>query len=345
MSYRTRKFFRGLATVLLIALLVGLVVWVTWIVWLDRFVVYSRDGAQILFDSPVEDLTGEEALPPDTLPPVSIRFDSNAEDTQVSTELAQIQGYYVDAATLQADIAAVRSQIEQLPAGTAIMLDVKDIYGYCFYSSQESPSLSGLDIQAVDELISYVTGSGFYTIARLPAFQDYWFGLNKTTNGLYRTDGYALWNDRESGRLTYWLDPSKDGTVSHLTQLITELKRLGFDEVVLSDFRFPNTTDLAFSGDRSQAIADAADAIAMVCSTDRFCVSFETASSGFPLPEGERCRLYFTGVAAVDAPAMAASLGLEDPAPIAVFLTELGDTRFNEYSVLRPLSSARPTGA
>ncbi len=341
MSYRTRKFFRGLAAFLLMALLVSLVVWVTWIVWLDRFVVYSRDGAQILFDVSAEHLEGEEVTPPDTLPTVSIRYDELTEDGPVSTALVKISGYYVDGETLKADVAAVRSQLEKLPAGTAVLLDVKDIYGYCFYSSQECPTLSSLDTAAVDELIDWLTDSSLYTIARLPAFRDYWFGLNQTSNGLYRPDGYALWTDNSSGRLTYWLDPTKDGTVSHLTQLITEIRHLGFDEVVLSEFRFPDTTELQFSGDRDQALRDAAEALATVCSTETFCVSFETGSTGFPLPQGERCRLYFSGISAVEAPSAAASLGLEDPAPIAVFLTELGDTRYDEYSVLRPLSSAR----
>ncbi len=341
MSYRTRKFFRGLGTFLLAALLIASLVWVTWIVWLDRFVVYSRDGAQILFDQSAEYLRGEVVTPPESLPQIPIVYDDSSGEVAVNTALTQISGFYVDGTTLKADVAAVRAQVEKLPAGTAVMLDVKDIYGYCYYSSDVAPTMSSVDSAAVDELVAYMNSSGLYTIARLPAFRDYYFGLNETENGLFRSDGYALWNDKTTGRLTYWLDPTKEGTMTYLSQIVSELKRMGFDEVVFSEFRFPNTTDLEFKGDQAQAIADAAAALATVCATETFCVSFETAAAGFPLPAGERCRLYFTGVSAVDAQLTADTLGLEDPAPVAVFLTEQGDTRYDVYSVLRPLSSAR----
>lgn len=340
-SYRTRKAFGNLATFLLILLLTAVLVWMVWIIWLDRFVVYSRDGAQIRFDSSAEELHGQIVGPPAEREPVSILYDDGSEEVTVNTELTQIIGYYVDKDTLKGDLEAVRSQIQQLPAGTPVMIDVKDIYGYFFYNSDVGPTLASMDTNAVDELISYMTNSGLYTIARLPAFRDYYFGLNETENGLFRPDGYALWNDKSTGRVTYWLDPTKDGTISYLTRIVSELKRMGFDEVLFSEFRFPDTTELKFKGDRDSAIAEAADALATVCATDTFCVSFTATSASFPLPTDERCRLYLTGIAAADARAIAESLGLTDPAARVVFLTDLGDTRYDEFSVMRPLSNAR----
>ena len=54
LSYRTRRFFSGLFTTLLILALVAVLVWIVWIVLLDRFVIYSRDGAEFLFGSSTE---------------------------------------------------------------------------------------------------------------------------------------------------------------------------------------------------------------------------------------------------------------------------------------------------
>ena len=339
-SYRTRKFFRGLATFLLMMLLIAVIVWMVWIIWLDRFVVYTRDGAQFQFDISAENLRGEAAKPPAPLPGVSIVYDDGVEDVTVSTELTQISGYYADAAALKGDIAAVREQMKKLPAGTPVMVDTKTIYGYFLYSTDLGPKDSGMDISAMDELIAEMNDRGLYLIARVPAFRDYYFGLNATANGLFRADGYALWNDYSSGQLTYWLDPTRDGTITYLTQIANELKRLGFDEVVFSEFRYPDTTDMAFSGDKRAALTEAADTLAAICATETFCISFVSTDPTFVLPEGERCRLYLDGISAAQAQSAAIETGLEDPAIRVVFLTELRDTRYDEFSVLRPLSTA-----
>lgn len=339
-SYRTRRTFRGLATALLCLLLAAVLIWMIWIVWLDRFVVYSRDGAKFQFDSQ-QILTGQPAIPPEETVPVNIIYGDVSQNTQVSAELAQFNGYYIDAEALLAGVDAVRAQVEALPQGSTVMLDVKGVQGYFYYSSTVGPQSGSMDLAAVDALIEYLAASTHYTIARLPAFQDYYYGLNYTSNGLFRPDGYALWNDYGSGQLTYWLDPTKDGTINYVTQAINELKRLGFNEVVLADFCFPDTEDLQFSGNREKAIAEAADTLAAVCSSDTFCLSFANTDPGFQLPQGERCRLYLVNVAASEAKTWADAMGMEDPEIRIVFVTELGDTRYNDYSVLRPIASAR----
>ena len=340
-SYRTRKFFSGLFTTLLLLLLVAVVVWMVWIIWLDRFVVYNRDGAQFLFGQSVEHLSGEVVTPPSEGPVVSIIYDDGKQNVTVNTELTQLNGYYADAEQLETDPAFVRQQIQKLTAGTPVMLDVKDIYGYFLYSTDLGPTASGVDTAAVDDMIAYATSHGLYVIARVPAFRDYYFGLNETHNGLFREDGYALWADDSADGLTYWLDPTQEGTMNYLTKIVGELKRMGFDEVVFSEFRFPDTEDLMFSGDRDAAIAEAADTMATICTTDTFCVSFEAFDSSFPLPVEERTRLYLVNVPAARAALEATSTGLENPQIRVVFLTEYGDTRYDEFSVLRPLSSIR----
>ena len=340
-SYRTRKFFGGLTTTLLLLLLVAVIVWMVWIIWLDRFVVYSRDGAQIRFDQSAEHLSGEVVTPPTEGPMVSILYDDGKQNVAVSTELTQLNGYYADAELLKTDPEFVNQQIQKLTAGTPVMFDVKDIYGYFLYSTDVGPTSGSVDAAAVDKMIDYATSHGLYVIARVPAFRDYYFGLNETSNGLFREDGYALWADDSADGLTYWLDPTKEGTMNYLTKIVGELKRMGFDEVVFSEFRFPDTEDLMFSGDRDATIAEVADTMATICTTDTFCVSFEASDSSFPLPVEERTRLYLVNVPAARAALEATSTGLEDPQVRVVFRTEYGDTRYDEFSVLRPLSSIR----
>ena len=340
LSYRTRRFLSRLAIAAVILALAAVVVWMVWIVWLDRFVVYSRDGAQLRFDSSAENLSGEIAQAPESDMDISIFYDDGSIIGSTSTELTQIIGYYADTAALREDLSAVSAQIRALPAGTAVMIDVKNINGYFHYSSTIGPVTDTLDVTAMDELLEYMNSSGLYTIARLPAFRDYYFGLNQTSNGLFHSSRGYLYADESN---CYWLDPTKDGTINYLTQIVGELKRMGFDEVVFSDFCFPDTDKIYFEGDRTTALATAADTLATICASDSFCVSFTSTNAAFQLPEGERCRLYLTGVSAVSARSVAQSTGLADPEVRVVFLTELGDTRFDEFSVMRPLSSARTT--
>ena len=91
-------------------------------------------------------------------------------------------------------------------------------------------------------------------------------------------------------------------------------------------------------GDKQELIATAAKTLVDSCGSEYFAVSF-TGSADFSLPEG-RSRLYIRSSAAAEAPQIAEATGLEDPAIRLVFLTENHDTRFEEYSVLRPLSAA-----
>lgn len=333
LPYRTRRTLLRTGAVLLILLLVAILVWGCWILWLSRFVIYTQDGAKIDFSLPEHLASGELAQPPEPDETISINY--NDTSGTVNTELAQLGGYYVEISALQKDISAVKSQIQALPAGTAVMVDVKNIYGRFYYSSSVSDARnSSIDIQAMDQLIEYLDKSSMYTIARLPALRDYQYGLNHVPDGLPTAGGY-LWMDGDG---CYWLNPASSGTLSYLVQIANELKSLGFDEVVFYDFYFPETTGIVYTQDKAQALATAAKTLVSSCATDTFAVSF-VGSADFALPEG-RSRLYMENVEAINAANAAQQTGLADPAIRLVFLTEVHDTRFDKYSVLRPLSAA-----
>ena len=149
-----------------------------------------------------------------------------------------------------------------MTTGTPVMLDVKDAKGRFFYSSGVSAERSGsVDTAAMDALIEKLDQKGMYLIARLPALRDYSFGLNHTENGLFVSSGAYLWADDD---YCYWLDPTKQGTVTYLVEIVTELKNLGFDEVVFDEYRFPDTDNLKFSGDRLEALNSTAKTLWLV---------------------------------------------------------------------------------
>lgn len=335
--YRTQRALQRFGLITLVVLIVAGLVFFCWFTWLERYVIYTRDqGAIVDMQLPPAVALGEEAVPESTNETLSIYYNEGENAINVSKELTQMTGYYADAAALEESVATVFAQANALPAGTPIMLDVKSPKGNFFYSSTVSEKRNpDLDIAKMDEMIAALDKKGMYLIARLPALRDYHFGLTATSNGLFVASGAHLWADDD---YCYWLDPTSEGTITYLIQIVTELKNLGFDEVVFDEFRFPDTDNLKFSGDRDKAIAAAAKTLATSCATENFAVSF-VGDAKFSLPKG-RTRLYLTNGVAAEADAIAKKTGLENPAISLVFLTEIHDTRFEAYSVLRPLEAA-----
>lgn len=334
--YRTRRALRRVALGLLVIMILSLVIWMCWLFWLGRFVVYTRDqGAYFDFRNSSLEIGGQEAVAPPPAEKVTVYYNEGESALNVAKELTKIGGYYITEEELTNDIAGVKAKLMTLEKGTAVMLDMKNAQGGFLYDSNVgSARAKEVDVDAMTDLISFLRRSDLYVIARVPAFRDYHYGSEHLSEGLAVAGGY-LWMDDAR---CYWLNPSSSGTLSYLVEIVAELQSLGFNEVVFSDFRFPDTADIVFNGDRGESLAQAAEFLVTTCATEYFTVSFE-GDSGFALPEG-RCRLLIRGVVAAEAATIAQTMALDKPAERLVFLTDLHDTRFDEYSVLRPISTA-----
>lgn len=331
--YRTQRVIKRILTALLAVALVLAAGFACWFVWLQRYVVYSTDGGVRLDFNLAPMQPGEPAVQPEEMD-VTIHFDTD-DEMVTSTEFVKLDGYYVEPEAM-GDLPAVKAQIQALPAGTAVMVDVKSTRGDFYYSSAVSSNRSNkVNTQQMDELISYLKKSNVYAIARIPALRDYHYGLNNVPDGVHHSSGGYLHMDDDG---CYWLHPGSQGTITYLTQIITELKSLGFDEVVLDDFSFPPTDNIQVNGDRGELLSKAAGILLSACATDRFAVSF-VKSEEFTAPQG-RSRVYLEGLDAIQAGDAAQNSGVADMAVNLVFLTELHDTRFDVYSVMRPLSGA-----
>lgn len=332
--FRTRQATSHLLSTLLVIVLVLAIAIVCWALWLNRYIVYTRGGAVLDFGIDLNFPEAEPADPPAPTPTVDIYYNEGDNAiTPITSELKQLTGYHVTEAMLQGDIAAISRQIQQLPTGTPIMLDVKNIRGDFLYNTSLGYLSEKVDRDALQSMIATLHSKGYYLIARLPAFRDYRYGLANVNDGLFNLDRWSLWMDEDR---CYWLNPASDGTLAYLLQIVAELKSLGFAEVVFYDFRFPDTDKIYFTDDKAATIQKIASVLVKTCTTENFAVSFVGTDPAFPLPEG-RTRLYFQNAAAADAASLAAQTGLADPAVKLVFLTDLMDTRFDSYGVLRPL--------
>lgn len=334
--YRTRRTINRIGIVSLAILMALVIFWFCWVVYMERYVVYTQDGAVLDTSFNSNDIVGEVAMPPVSNQNVSIYFNEGADSIELGNALTQLDGYYVDQNALNTDIAGVWEDLEKLPAGTPVMIDLKGGYGSFFYSSKLSDAIhsQSVSVASVDEMITMMQQRGFYTIARISAFRDYNYGLNHVPNGLYMTNRKGLWAD--SGGC-YWLNPTDASVLNWVASVVLELKALGFKEVVLTDFCFPNTDKILFSDDRDTAIQEAAKKLMTMCGSDTFTLSFAASSAAFPLPEG-RTRIYLENVTATDVTAKAGQYKGENPEIYLVFVAATNDTRFNDYSVLRPIS-------
>ena len=339
LSYRARRRWRRTFTTIVVILCITIIAFAGWVIWLDRYIIYTRDGAQLNFQMSAIPKGGEQAQQPDNFEPVKIVQPEVKNDLgPVVVDPISISGYYVDHSDLKDNIPGILEKIQELPAGTAILMDMKNLKGSFYYSTTVGSTVyKEIDQEQMTQLLTYLANHDLHAIARIPAFRDWEYGLNHVPQGLPKKGGKGeLWIDDKN---CYWLDPTNEEVLGYLIRIITELKNLGFDEVVFTEFRFPDTEKIKFSGDKDEAITNAAATLVEACATSRFFISFQSANYAFPLPSGYS-RLYLEGVLAADLPLVRQDAVTNNPAVQLMFLTEANDTRFNDYCVLRPLNNA-----
>ena len=339
LTYRTRRRLKhgiltGLGIVLALALL-----WTCWVLWVERYVIFTRDGAVIDFSLADQDPGwGQVASPTAPKEPVSIYYNDGDDILGLDVSLRQMKGYYITTDMLtNGDLETLRAAVAALPVGSMVMMEVKNIKGHFYYSTSitDARRATNVDIEAVDALIDDIVSRNLYFVASAPAFRDRNYGLEHTNIGLPFVGGNgALWLDSSN---CYWLDPAKNRTLDYLTKIASELRMKGFDEVLFTDFCFPESDQIDYSGNKLTAIQNAAQTLVDNCAKDRFAVSFLATGSTLHPVEG-RSRLYLKDVAADQIEVTAAGYALENPAAGLVFMTDSFDTRYDVYSVLRPLN-------
>ncbi len=347
LSYRTRKNLHTLGIALLVLLLVAAVVWLIWVLFAERYVIITDDGAKLDFSNALRDPDGEVVKPPQAEETIGIYYNEGNDVVDLEDKLVQLAGFYVDIPTLLEGLDPIRQQLEAIESPCAVMLDMKSIHGSYFYNTRipgtKTVSDEELDIDALEKLIADLKSRDFYLIARVPAFRDANYVLENPNSAIPGKDenGEASfpWPGEDS---CYWLDPAGTETMSLLSQTAGELRNMGFDEVVFTDFFFPDTDEIYYPAEPSRAdvLEKTAENLVASCSTSHFAVSFETPDPTLRLPNG-RSRLYLADVEAPDVAKTAAMISVPDPLVNLVFLAETNDTRYDTYGVMRPLSNAK----
>jgi hypothetical protein len=224
--------------------------------------------------------------------------------------------------------------LEQLPAGTPVLVDVKNFWGYYYCTCPIAASSSLGDVAKVDELFAYLGESDLYTIARFPALRDYDFADKDYSLAIWKTSG-GVYTDENRG---LWLDPTKEATLSHLIQIIKYFRGMGFDEVLLQNFQIPEGENINYSN-QTAVLEATAQSLVTACATDQFMVSF-VASTQFSKIPVTRSRLFLMNVAAADVEEMLQQVQVSDPDRQIIIIADTYDTRYDICNTLHPLDQA-----
>lgn len=336
-SLRNKRLLRRILLIVLAVLLTAALLLVCRFVYLSRYVVYANGKAYLDFDrqlsatrEPQQSASADEF-------PFTTLIASQEETSTESSARTQIQGYYITTNMLSDGVNAVRAALDAANDYNAVMIDVKSVFGNYYYHSSLSgaETATSADIDAVEALIRELTArSDLTVIARVPAFSEPNYAFAHQNQALSLYSG-ALWMDE---RRCYWLDPSDSAVQGFLASIALELQDLGFDEVLFDDFYFPDSDAINWNGgvSRQLAVQDAAAGIRSLLQGSRIRLDFGSDDPQVAA-SSDRIMTANEDAATVDATAAALSETLSDPASQLVFLTASRDTRYEAYSVLRPL--------
>lgn len=335
LPYRTRRKLSRAGMIATAVLTVGIVAWLCWVIWLERYVVYSGNSATLDFSVSAQELTGEVARPPVAEANVPIYYNEGSDSLNISSDMTQINGYYITNDDMKTEMDSIMTTIQRLDPETAVMIDVKDNFGNFWYNSKlDDVSVVSMADQ-VEKLVEALQKRGCYLIARVSSFRD-WIFVDKNPSCCLKKGSYG-WLDPQG---YYWMDPTNATTTTWITSVVAELKEMGFDEVMLADFRFPVSDQYIFNGDKTQALQEAMNKLITACSASNFVLSFGVEDLALELPAESRSRLYLENVDAASVESKASQLNVEDPKLQAVFVAETNDSRFDNYSALRSISLA-----
>lgn len=328
--YRHKVRLRKLGRALLISLGAFILVAIVALVYADSLITYDRNGAHLITEATEEQIesTAVNQRPVVLNPIVEVQ-----EGTVVATNIADVGGVYITTSMLQ-DVDKVMELVKEIEEPCAVMLELKSDFGNFYYSGAYANGNhpDGIDISAVDNLISYLKENGFYMIASIPAFPDRAYVLENDDTCIRERGGYG-WMD---SRGCYWLDPSNDAVISRLMQIVRELTERGFREIAFTSFRFPERDGYVYGSDKSegQVLSEAASEISEHFAKNEIIISFETERSDFPVAGG---RVYIPNSDGSQVEHYVNAYGQSESCRELVFMSNSKDARFENQAILRPL--------
>lgn len=202
----------------------------------QRYIVYEADGSfrfELPWKRPKSDTPpqGQDAEPADETP-------------QQTVEVVVEPPAVTDPHAVELDVSVLtggwEAALEALDENTdAVAIRLKESGGRLLYDSKVQ---GAIDCGAVAggsvarSAIEGITGSDYYTIARISTLHDSLYAYAHMTDAAVCQLTGFVWYDTNS---THWLAPEKQAARAYVTEIVTECASLGFDELLLDDFHYP----------------------------------------------------------------------------------------------------------
>ena len=241
--YKKRKSAgRRVAEVILMVLVVGVL----------GVVGYSAAGPLISYfrGEGGESVTTPWEPPESSTPEESETSDSSdSESTTTTQPVYDGSGAYLLPEDALSNLSALLQALSAAESSgcSVIIVTVKDQEGYMLYNSQLS-SIKDTELvtgsMTAAQIVTSVKERGFTGVmALVPTLYDRTTPRFVSDTGYRFADDSYAWLDASADKGgKQWVDPFRSGTRTYYTQLVRELTGAGFDEVLLSELRFPRFT-------------------------------------------------------------------------------------------------------
>ncbi len=331
LSFRNRSVVKRIAIVLLILVIILAIVAVATFFYLQRFLVYGKDGVYLDFSRPPITVPDEPERLPEADYPTTEIVQPEPEEEKPTVSETVLSGFVVPHAMLQKPLELLET-CRAMEAPCTLLFDLKDSVGNFFYDSAVADQ-GGDSRDLISAVLTELKDAGFHLIARVSALRDRSYGLANPPCGLPLASG-ALWMDAGG---CYWLDPADDEVQVRLIRICTELFDLGFSEVVLNNFYFPDAEQIVYTSDKSrdELIASALERIRSALEGKGLLSIQLHPDQAIPDPGTGRLYSATDSAQTVQPLRDAVESSLIDPGAQLVFLTDSRDTRFNGYGLLR----------
>ncbi len=269
--YRGKRKYGWIITVVLFLLILALMVGI-WVFYnMQKYIRYEKDGLYLDFsesemeaEEPVEDLSF--LAPPVTNAQIVVEMpDFSTMENMVTSKLKDIQALYIAEDKMTAQNIAYYPSIlsESQVKYNCLVMNIKSIDGYLrYYSTIPMAGSYGVNgTESLKEVLGTLKDYGLWLVAEVSCLGDSAMAVRNSPISLKNPNGGVLTNSEGS-----WLDPYNSATRDYIVDLMRELKEMGFDEVLLTNFCLP--ADIAIQ--YSQPMSASPDIVSAVSSLGRY---------------------------------------------------------------------------
>lgn len=168
------------------------------------------------------------------------------QPSKTKADINSIKAITIDESLLS-NSSALDAQIKNIKASkvNTVIIDFKDENGFVYYKSafeklKDSPILSKAQVNA-DAAVKKLQSAGINVAARIYCFKDPMMARQDRNTAALYSNTKSLWldNDPKKGGKP-WLNPYSKEATDYLIFVVSEVKALGVDYIMLDGVQFPN---------------------------------------------------------------------------------------------------------